>query len=123
MAQKYRIYINEKVVLLTESEPKSVTTYEKLDSQSFDLKIIYTWILKHHSKLFYVLCDNAKDYLKKVKTQVAVIEAAGGLVRNDECNYLFIYRNDKWDLPKGGRSARSRGGMRYYCEQDWRKNM
>ena len=29
------------------------------------------------------------------------IEAAGGLVRNSENNYLFILKNNCWDLPKG----------------------
>ncbi len=29
------------------------------------------------------------------------IEAAGGLVRNREGAYLFIFRNGKWDIPKG----------------------
>lgn len=101
MAQKYRIYINEKVVLITESEPKTVATFEKLDAQSFDLRIIYTWIVKHHSKLFYIQVDDAKEYLSSVLTKVPLIEAAGGLVKNDIGHYLFIYRHDKWDLPKG----------------------
>ena len=35
------------------------------------------------------------------KTHFDVIEAAGGIVENDEQKYLFIYRNGKWDLPKG----------------------
>lgn len=30
-----------------------------------------------------------------------IIVAAGGLVRNEEGKYLFIFRNGKWDLPKG----------------------
>lgn len=30
-----------------------------------------------------------------------MIKAAGGLVRNEENHYLFIFRNGKWDLPKG----------------------
>jgi len=30
-----------------------------------------------------------------------VIEAAGGIVRNSGNELLFIYRFDKWDLPKG----------------------
>ena len=30
-----------------------------------------------------------------------LIKAAGGLVKNAENNYLFIFRNGKWDLPKG----------------------
>src|ERR1043166_3932939 len=30
-----------------------------------------------------------------------VIEAAGGLVKNNKGEYLFIFRKGKWDLPKG----------------------
>ena len=30
-----------------------------------------------------------------------IIEAAGGLVKNPKEEWLFIYRNGKWDLPKG----------------------
>lgn len=30
-----------------------------------------------------------------------LIEAAGGIVQNDKKEMLFIYRLDKWDLPKG----------------------
>jgi 8-oxo-dGTP pyrophosphatase MutT (NUDIX family) len=30
-----------------------------------------------------------------------VIEAAGGIVQNSKKEILFIYRLDKWDLPKG----------------------
>lgn len=29
------------------------------------------------------------------------IEAAGGLVQNSKGEYLFIFRYNKWDLPKG----------------------
>jgi len=101
MAQKYRIYINEKVILITESEPKKVESYEKIDGQTFDLKIIYTWIVRHHSRFFYILCDDAKAYMKTIIANITLIEAAGGLVKNVEGQYLFIYRNDKWDLPKG----------------------
>jgi 8-oxo-dGTP pyrophosphatase MutT (NUDIX family) len=101
MAQKYRIYINEKVILLTESEPKKAESYEKIEAETFDLRIIYTWILKHHSKLFYILCDDAKVFLKSVINNITLIEAAGGLVKNENGDYLFIYRNNKWDLPKG----------------------
>ncbi|WP_090468341.1 NUDIX hydrolase [Mucilaginibacter sp. OK268] len=101
MAQKYRIYINEKVILLTESEPSHVESYERLDAETFDLRIIYTWILANPKKLFYVPCGNAKLFLKSVIKNITLIEAAGGLVMNTAGDFLFIYRNDKWDLPKG----------------------
>jgi 8-oxo-dGTP pyrophosphatase MutT (NUDIX family) len=38
-----------------------------------------------------------------VETQFTCIEAAGGIVLNPEEKLLFIYRRDKWDLPKGKR--------------------
>jgi 8-oxo-dGTP pyrophosphatase MutT (NUDIX family) len=101
MAQKYRIYINEKVILLTESEPKKVENYKKIDAEAFDLKILYTWVLNNKQQFFYVLCDDAKAFLKSVTKSVSLIKAAGGLVKNDAGDYLFIFRNDKWDLPKG----------------------
>ena len=101
MAQKYRIYCNEKVILITESEPKKAESYEKIDAQMFELKIIYTWILAHHNKNFYTVCPDAKLYLKNIIAGITLIEAAGGLVENEKGDYLFIYRNDKWDLPKG----------------------
>ncbi len=101
MAQKYRIYINEKVILLTESLPEAVDSYQQIDNQTFDLKIIYTWILAHKSNMFFVLCADAKAFLKRVRQSVTLIEAAGGLVKNEKKAFLFIYRNDKWDLPKG----------------------
>jgi 8-oxo-dGTP pyrophosphatase MutT (NUDIX family) len=33
------------------------------------------------------------------------VEAAGGLVKNGDGEYLMIFRNGKWDLPKGKREA------------------
>jgi hypothetical protein len=44
---------------------------------------------------------DAKAFLKRLKQSVTLIEAAGGLVKNENKDFLFIYRNDKWDLPKG----------------------
>jgi len=42
--------------------------------------------------------DN-KNHL--IKMQIQFIEAGGGLVQNDFGEYLLIYREKKWDLPKG----------------------
>lgn len=35
------------------------------------------------------------------KSMFKIVEAAGGLVKNPDNEYLFIFRNGKWDLPKG----------------------
>src|SRR5690606_29715838 len=41
------------------------------------------------------------DYFNGLKTTLKVIKAAGGLVKNGDGDYLFIFRLGKWDLPKG----------------------
>ena len=40
--------------------------------------------------------------LKKLKEKIPVVKAGGGLVYNKKGEVLFIFRNGKWDLPKGG---------------------
>ncbi len=72
-----------------------------LDDEGFDLKLVYTWILARKNNLFCVLTKDAAAFIKSVAKSVTLIEAAGGLVTNEKGEYLFIYRNDKWDLPKG----------------------
>jgi ADP-ribose pyrophosphatase YjhB (NUDIX family) len=37
--------------------------------------------------------------------QFDLIEAAGGIVQNEEKDILFIFRREKWDLPKGKKEA------------------
>jgi 8-oxo-dGTP pyrophosphatase MutT (NUDIX family) len=102
MAQKYRIYVNEKVILITSSVPKNVEIYQKIDAQIFDLKTFYNEFNgKPGSKFFFLLCADPKEYLKKIIKSITLIDAAGGMVKNTKGEYLFIYRNDKWDLPKG----------------------
>ncbi|RWY50220.1 NUDIX hydrolase [Mucilaginibacter gilvus] len=101
MAQKYRIYINEKVILLTAEAPEQTEKFQQIDAEHFDLKLIYPWVDNHPGDYFYVLTDDPKDFLKKATKTVKLVEAAGGLVQHEDGTHLFIYRNEKWDLPKG----------------------
>lgn len=88
--------------MITETVPKSLKNFQQIDHQSFDLKIIYPLILEQYPGYdFFVLCSDAKAFFKKVLRSVPVIEAAGGLAKNERKEYLFIFRNGKWDLPKG----------------------
>ncbi|NOT93570.1 NUDIX hydrolase [Ferruginibacter sp.] len=49
-----------------------------------------------------VLWNKDLEALKKVFFKnFTLIEAAGGIVQNNKKELLFIYRLDKWDLPKG----------------------
>ena len=48
-----------------------------------------------------LLHNNLPDLKKAFFKQFTPIEAAGGIVQNDKKELLFIYRLNKWDLPKG----------------------
>jgi len=86
---------------VTEWKPKRKKGYEMLDDEGFDLKLVCTWILARKNNLFCVMTRDARAFVKSLTKSVTLIEAAGGLVTNEKDEYLFIYRNDKWDLPKG----------------------
>ena len=76
--------------------------YQRIDAQTFDLKSFFNQFNgKPGARLFYLIAGDAKAYLKKIAKSITLIEAAGGVVEDTKGRYLFIYRNDKWDLPKG----------------------
>ena len=76
--------------------------YQQIDSQDFDFSSFYERIKGDSSPVQYVLfTPNAKRFFKTLKTSATLIRAAGGIVRNEENRYLFIFRKGKWDLPKG----------------------
>ena len=49
----------------------------------------------------YIYHPNHEELLKKFCKTITKEVAAGGVVTNKQGKVLFIYRNDKWDLPKG----------------------
>ena len=49
----------------------------------------------------YILVKDTKEYKAKICSLYSVVEAAGGVVVNQEKHVLWIYRLGKWDLPKG----------------------
>ena len=51
----------------------------------------------------YLYFPDEKAILKKLKEKIPVCKAGGGLVYNKKGEVLFIKRNGKWDLPKGGK--------------------
>lgn len=49
-----------------------------------------------------ILWNNDMEKLRKAFFKhFTVIEAAGGIVQNEDKDLLFIFRRGKWDLPKG----------------------
>jgi len=53
------------------------------------------------AKAVYLVCPDADHSWNLFTDQFRRVDAAGGLVRNELGEMLFIYRLDRWDLPKG----------------------
>ncbi len=58
----------------------------------------------NNGELLYVNIyhKNEEKLERFLRKKLPVVEAAGGLVYNSKQEILFIYRNKRWDLPKGG---------------------
>jgi 8-oxo-dGTP pyrophosphatase MutT (NUDIX family) len=81
--------VGEGIVSISVSSEKEMnTSYKKIQ---YDDKI---------KEVFWVNNDVAV-LLRFFQSMFHVIEAAGGVVKNKKQEYLCIFRNGKWDLPKG----------------------
>ncbi|MGB2244940.1 MAG: NUDIX hydrolase [Flavobacteriaceae bacterium] len=98
----YKVFFNQKPLILTtkfieqtESSPLFFLKFTHKTSITSALKskkvdCLYLYHPKEE-KLWQLFFDMFK-----------LIEAAGGIVRHSQTGkYLFIYRNNKWDIPKG----------------------
>ena len=98
----YKVFFNQKPIILTTSfiaqTEESPVFFLKFTSKKNIVAALrskkVTQLYLYHAKeeklweLFYPLFK--------------VVEAAGGIVQHRETKkFLFIYRNDKWDIPKG----------------------
>ncbi len=101
MAQKYRIYINDNTLFITHELPAQIDKIQQLDVEKFDFRVFYKNLKNSKKKNYLLLTKNPLAVFKKIKDDLTIIKAAGGLVKNAKGEFLFIFRNKKWDLPKG----------------------
>ncbi len=57
--------------------------------------------MQRGAKSILVLCHDVQQSWSEFASHFQFVQAAGGLVTNRENKILFIYRLEKWDLPKG----------------------
>jgi len=99
----YKVYLNNKAIIITDNLDESSQHIYAFDS--VNLNEIINRLQGTSLPEVYLYHPNIQEAWKKFQTHFDVIEAAGGIVENDEKKYLFIYRNGKWDLPKGKMEA------------------
>jgi 8-oxo-dGTP pyrophosphatase MutT (NUDIX family) len=64
-------------------------------------KAILQVLKESKAKKIYLIGDDSVTLLETFKSKLTVVQAGGGLVRNQSGKILFIFRKGKWDLPKG----------------------
>jgi 8-oxo-dGTP pyrophosphatase MutT (NUDIX family) len=103
-----KIYFDDKPLYLTDSISAEIEPYVHHDDaifiDEFSLQGIKSMIhemrlAKVHAGIFQ---HSDLEALKKAFwKKFQVIQAAGGLVINEDGHILFMFRRNKWDLPKG----------------------
>src|SRR5688572_13984023 len=107
--QRYKIYINESPLLLTQaSDLADETEFERslihaVYSGKPKMLMNYIELLeknKHHEGII-IQADNVAKLWADFKSLYNYIKAGGGIVVNQFGKVLLIFRRGVWDLPKG----------------------
>ena len=97
----YKVFLNHKPLILTTSIGENTDTTPLIHSKYSDSSIIIKALKSKKTKCIYYYNSNSEKLMKHLQKHFPEVEAAGGMVKNDNNQYLLIYRNGKWDLPKG----------------------
>lgn len=97
----YKVFVNEKPLFLTNTIEKE-TDFQLFLLESIDIEQLIVKMFKNKIQKASLYYPDEKVILKKLKEKIPVAKAGGGLVYNKKGEVLFIFRNGKWDLPKGG---------------------
>ncbi len=97
----YKVFVNDKPLFLTNQIAKE-TDFQLFLLESIDIEQLIVKIFQNKVQKAYLYYPDEKEILKKMKEKIPVCKAGGGFVYNKKGDVLFIFRNGKWDLPKGG---------------------
>lgn len=96
----YKVFVNNKPIILTSKVSKS-KLYKTYPLKYVDLPRVIRSFRRTANKGVYLYHRKESKLLSKFLKKFPNVIAGGGKVINDKGKVLFIYRNDKWDLPKG----------------------
>ncbi|MCF1422488.1 MULTISPECIES: NUDIX hydrolase [Mangrovimonas] len=96
----YKVFVNDKPIVLTTKVEKE-TDFKNYLLNSVNVNKVIRELNKTSLKEVRLIHKNKDKLLKKFLKKLPNVIAGGGKVYNESGEVLFIYRNDKWDLPKG----------------------
>lgn len=96
----YKIFVGDKPIILTTKVEKE-TNFKNYLLDTVNIGKVIREIKQSHIEAIHLI-DSDKDVLiEKFLKLLPNVVAGGGKVFNDHGEVLFIFRNNKWDLPKG----------------------
>ena len=98
----YKVFFNQKPLILTSKILKSSDSNPFIHIKFSSKNQILKAIKSKKTESVYIYHKNIKKLWEIFTKKFPIIDAAGGLVERSDDKFLFIYRNNKWDLPKGG---------------------
>ena len=98
----YKVFFNRKPIFLITKIIKQDINNPMLHLRYSSSENIIKALKSKKVKSLFLYHSNQEKLWKNLLKKFPIVQAAGGLVINSKSEYLFIYRNNKWDLPKGG---------------------
>ena len=98
----YKVFFNQKPLILTSKILKSSDSNPFIHIKFSSKNQILKAVKAKKTESVYIYHKNIKKLWEIFTKKFPIIDAAGGLVERSDGKILFIYRNNKWDLPKGG---------------------
>ncbi|WP_281234306.1 NUDIX hydrolase [Flavobacterium gelatinilyticum] len=97
----YKVFVNDKPLFLT-NEISKETDFQLFLLESIDIEQLIIKIFQNKIQKAILYHPDESEIMKTLKAKIPVNKAGGGFVYNKKGEVLFIFRNGKWDLPKGG---------------------
>lgn len=96
----YKVFVNDCPIILTDNK-KNAIKFNLLQFESIQVDEIVAQIFQQKIEGISLLCENLEVCWEEFQSYFKSQKAAGGKVLNANNEVLFIYRFNKWDLPKG----------------------
>jgi len=98
----YKVFFNQKPLILTSKIIKSSDSKPLIHIKFSSKNQILKAIKSKKTKSVYIYHKNINKLWEIFTKKFPIKDAAGGLVHRSDDKLLFIYRKNRWDLPKGG---------------------
>ncbi|MDY2587528.1 NUDIX hydrolase [Winogradskyella aquimaris] len=96
----YTIYVGDKPIILTTKVEKE-TDFKSFLLKSVNIGKVIKILNSTDLRAVHLIHNNPDKLLKHFLKLLPNVVAGGGKAYNAKNEVLFIYRNNKWDLPKG----------------------